>query len=173
MDVIVLDRPKLSRMRGSRSPSAGFDTRCAVDHSGNPTSRKPSAQRAKSSGRRSGTRTLMVEMQAAVECRPLAPAGRVFELMFASILERTSNWSCAYSLTRSDAQMPPGSAIPSRRTATFTPLPNMSPLSMIMSPKFTSMRNSIRFSSSTLAFRSAMPRVARPRSYPFDSVAGG
>src|SRR5215468_3437669 len=38
------------------------------------------------------------------------------------------------SCTRAETQMPPGSARPSRRAATFTPSPKMSPPSIMMSP---------------------------------------
>src|SRR6478752_5334368 len=54
-------------------------------------------------------------------------------------------------------QMPPRSAIASRRAATLTPLPNMSPASLMMSPTLMPMRNSIRFSGGT----SALHRVYR------------
>src|SRR5262245_12617304 len=40
----------------------------------------------------------------------------------------------ASSLTRLETQMPPDSARPSRRTATLTPSPKMSPRSTMMSP---------------------------------------
>ena len=65
-----------------------------------------------------------------------------------STLPRICRWAS------SDMQMPPGSEIPSRRAAMLTPSPKISLSSMMMSPTWMPMRNSIRGS------------VARPRSGP-------
>src|SRR5258708_2366450 len=54
--------------------------------------------------------------------------------------------------------MPPGSAMPSRRTATFTPSPKMSAPSMMTSPTLMPIRKSILLSRGIPALRSAMPR---------------
>ena len=53
--------------------------------------------------------------------------------------------------------MPPGSAKPSRRAATFTPSPRMSPSSTMMSPMLMPMRKAMRRSSGSAASRSATP----------------
>jgi hypothetical protein len=53
--------------------------------------------------------------------------------------------------------MPPGLAKVSRRAATLTPSPKMSPSSTTISPTLMPMRNSMRLSAGTVAFRSAMP----------------
>ena len=55
-------------------------------------------------------------------------------------------------------QTPPGSAMPSRRAAILTPSPKISLSSMMMSPTWMPMRNSIRCSGGTAVFCSAMPR---------------
>ena len=80
-----------------------------------------------------------------------------------------------------DTQMPPGSAIPSSRAATFTPSPWMSPSSTMMSPRLTPTRKTIRWSSGVAALRSAMPaardgagdRLDDARELDQDAVAGG
>ena len=68
-------------------------------------------------------------------------------------LSRT--WSRTTRLT----QIPPGSASPSSRAATFTPSPKMSCASTITSPRLMPMRNLNRCSSGTSGSRSAMPAI--------------
>src|SRR5215475_13710692 len=55
-------------------------------------------------------------------------------------------------------QMPPGSAIPSRRAATLTLSPSRSSPSTTTSPTLIPTRNSIRFSVGTSVLRSSIPR---------------
>src|SRR3984893_11579479 len=54
--------------------------------------------------------------------------------------------------------MPPGSAKASRRAATLTPSPKMSLSSIMMSPRLTPMRKSMRPSAGTPALRAAISR---------------
>jgi hypothetical protein len=68
-----------------------------------------------------------------------------------------SSLPAASLCTRAETQIPPGSAKPSRRAATFTPLPKMSPSSTTTSPTLMPIRNSIRLSVSVVALRPAMP----------------
>ena len=69
-----------------------------------------------------------------------------------------SSLPAASSCTRAETQIPPGSARPSRRAATLTPSPKMSPSSTTMSPTLMPMRNSMRLSGGTPALR---PVIAR------------
>jgi hypothetical protein len=55
-------------------------------------------------------------------------------------------------------RIPPGSAKPLSRAAMFIPSPKKSPSSTAMSPKLMPIRNSMRLSAGTFAFRSAIPR---------------
>jgi len=64
-------------------------------------------------------------------------ARRIIQMQLSS-LSRTCRWAS------SEMQKPPGSAMASRRAATLTPSPNMSPLSSITSPTLMPMRNSMR-----------------------------
>src|SRR5271157_5358007 len=60
-------------------------------------------------------------------------------------------------------QIPPGSAIPSRRAARFTPSPMISSPSISMSPMWMPMRHSIRRSVGTPVSRSAIRFLERDR----------
>src|SRR6516225_1340035 len=68
-----------------------------------------------------------------------------------------SSLPVASSCTRADTHMPPGSATPSSRAATFTPSPKMSPSSTTMSPTLMPMRNSMRLFAGVVALRSTIP----------------
>ena len=82
--------------------------------------------------------------------------------MFLSVCSPISSkirliFPAASSCTRSDTQIPPGSAIPSSRAAMLTPSPKMSPSCSTMSPTLMPILNSRRLSSPTSALRPAMP----------------
>jgi hypothetical protein len=82
--------------------------------------------------------------------------GNIFEALVAHILEcQVEPTGSVFLNTRRDT-IPPGSANPSRRAATFTPSPKMSSPSTTISPWWTPIRNSIRLASGRAALRSAM-----------------
>src|ERR1700720_1803759 len=66
-----------------------------------------------------------------------------------------SSLPAASSCTRAETQIPPGSARPSRRAATLTPSPKMSPSSTTMSPTLIPMRKSMRLSGGNRVLLSA------------------
>ena len=77
----------------------------------------------------------------------------VLEPLLAHVLEGKIELACTSSCTRPETQIPPGSASASSRAATFTPSPQISPPSTMMSPTLMPIRNSIRRSCGTSALR--------------------
>ncbi len=87
---------------------------------------------------------------------------RIGRAMFFSVCSPMS-WKAmpalprTYSSTLPETQIPPGSAMPSRRAAMLTPSPKMSPSCSTMSPTLMPTRNSSRRSARTAWLRTAMP----------------
>ena len=94
----------------------------------------------------------------AIQPDPIGPhrPRDVFELLLAEVFDGEVEFAYASSCTRAETQIPPGSAIPSRRAATLTPSPKMSPSSTTTSSTLIPIRNSIRSLPGIAAQRSAI-----------------